>query len=145
MCSTSARSMTRSSWRRASRLKSLTKAPRNHGRCRCSLTIAAKGFFRTRPSFACDCRRCGCAGPGRRARRKATRWDAVLLVLVAYRLLAPGSEWRLHREWFERSALADLLGADFALAEINKLYACHDRLLAHKQALFDHLVARWRE
>src|SRR5271169_5356627 len=79
------------------------------------------------------------------ASRKGTRWDAVLLVLVAYRLLAPGSEWRLHGEWFERSALADLLGADFALAEIHKLYACHDRLLAHKQALFDHLVGRWRD
>jgi hypothetical protein len=62
------------------------------------------------------------------ASRKGTRWDEVLFVLVAYRLLAPGSEWRLHREWFERSALADLLGADFALAEIHKLYACHDRL-----------------
>jgi transposase len=79
------------------------------------------------------------------ASRKGTRWDAVLFVLVAYRLLAPGSEWRLHREWFERSALSDLLGADFALAEIHKLYACHDRLLAHKQALFDHLVGRWRD
>jgi transposase len=79
------------------------------------------------------------------ASRKGTRWDAVLLVLATYRLLAPGSEWRLHREWFERSALADLLGADFALAEIHKLYACHDRLLAHKDALFDHLVARWRD
>ena len=42
--------------------------------------------------------------------RKGTRWDQVLFVLVAYRLLAPGSEWRLHREWFQRSALADLLG-----------------------------------
>jgi Transposase DDE domain len=51
----------------------------------------------------------------------------------------------MHREWFERSALADLLGADFGLAEILKLYACHDRLLAHKQALFDHLVGRWRD
>jgi len=77
--------------------------------------------------------------------RKGTRWDQVLLVLVAYRLIAPGSEWRLHREWFEHSALADLLGADFGLAEIHKLYACHDHLLAHKQALFDHLVARWRD
>jgi transposase len=79
------------------------------------------------------------------ASRKGTRWDAVLLVLTTYRLLSPGSEWRLHREWFERSALADLLGADFALAEIHKLYACHDHLLAHKNALFDHLVARWRD
>jgi hypothetical protein len=51
----------------------------------------------------------------------------------------------LHREWFERSALADLLGADFGLAEIHKLYACHDLLLAHKQPLFDHLVGRWRD
>ena len=42
--------------------------------------------------------------------RKGTQWDQVLFVLVAYRLLAPGSEWRLHREWFQRSALADLLG-----------------------------------
>jgi hypothetical protein len=79
------------------------------------------------------------------ASRKGTRWDAVLFVLAAYRLLAPGSEWRLYREWFERSALADLLGADFGLAEIHKLYACHDRLLAHKQVLFDHLVGRWRD
>ncbi|HYZ39918.1 MAG TPA: IS1634 family transposase [Stellaceae bacterium] len=79
------------------------------------------------------------------ASRKHTRWDDILLVLVAYRLLAPGSEWRLHREWFERTALTDLLGGDFGLAEIHKLYACHDRLLAHKQALFDHLVGRWRD
>src|ERR1700737_1991150 len=77
--------------------------------------------------------------------RKGTHWDEVLFVLVAYRLLAPGSEWRLHREWFQRSALADLLGEDAGLAEIHKLYRCHDRLLVHKQAVFDHLVGRWRD
>jgi hypothetical protein len=77
--------------------------------------------------------------------RKGTRWDQVLFVLVAYRLLAPGSEWRLHRDWFQRSALADLLGEDAGLAELHKLYRCHDRLLAHKQAVFDHLVGRWRD
>jgi transposase len=77
--------------------------------------------------------------------RKGTRWDQVLFVLVAYRLLEPGSEWRLHRRWFERTALADLLGADFGLAEIHKLYRCHDRLLEHKSALFDHLTSRWRD
>src|SRR5207302_4238184 len=59
------------------------------------------------------------------ASRKGTRWDQVLFVLVAYRLLAPGSEWRRHREWFQRSALADLLGEDAGLAEIHKLYRCH--------------------
>jgi transposase len=77
--------------------------------------------------------------------RKGTRWDQVLLVLVAYRMIAPGSEWRLHREWFSRCALGDLLGADFSLADSHKLYACHDLLLKHKQALFDHLVNRWRD
>jgi transposase len=77
--------------------------------------------------------------------RKGMRFDHVLLVLVAYRLLSPGSEWRLHRHWFERSALGDLLGADGALADIHTLYACHDRLLEHKEALFDHLVGRWRD
>src|ERR671918_547498 len=77
--------------------------------------------------------------------RKGTRWDQVFLVLVAYRLIAPGSEWRLHRQWFGNSALSDLLGADFELADSHKLYACHDLLLKHKQALFDHLVNRWRD
>ena len=60
-------------------------------------------------------------------------------------LIAPGSEWFLHREWFGKSALADLLGGDFGLAEAHKLDACHDLLLAHKQALFTHLVDRGRD
>ena len=70
------------------------------------------------------------------ASREGTRWDEVLFVLVAYRLL------RLHREWFDKSALADLLGSDASLGAINTLYRCHDRLLAHKSALFEHLVGR---
>ena len=77
--------------------------------------------------------------------RKGTRWEQVLFVLVTYRLISPGSEWRLHRQWFDQSALADLLGGDAGLAEIHKLYACHERLLEHKRALFDHLVGRWRD
>jgi hypothetical protein len=79
------------------------------------------------------------------ASRKRTRWDHVLQVLVAYRLIEPGSEWRLHREWFGNSAMADLLGSDFGLAEAHKLYACHNLLLAHKDALFSHLTQRWRD
>ena len=77
--------------------------------------------------------------------RKGTHWDQVLQVLVSYRLIAPGSEWKLHREWFGNSAMADLLGADFGLADAHKLYACHDFLLPHKEALFSHLMARWRD
>ncbi len=72
--------------------------------------------------------------------REGTRWD-----LVLHRLIEPGSEWRLHRHWFDQTAIADLLGADFALAEIHRLYECHDKILAHKRALFDHLTQRWRD
>ena len=78
-------------------------------------------------------------------RRKGTRWEQILQVLVSYRLIAPGSEWKLHREWFGKSAMADLLGADFGLAEAHKLYRCHDRLLHYKEELFSHLVNRWRD
>jgi transposase len=78
--------------------------------------------------------------------RKGTRWDWVLQTLCAYRLISPGSEWHLHREWFEHSAMGDLLGASFAeLAESHKLYECHDLLLKHKAALFDHLTGRWKD
>jgi len=77
--------------------------------------------------------------------RKGTRWDWVLQILVAYRLLDPGSEWRLYRHWFEHSAMADLLGADLELAEIHKLYECHEHLLEHKRDLFTHLTRRWKD
>lgn len=76
--------------------------------------------------------------------REGTRWDLVLQTLVLYRLIDPGSEWRLHRHWFDQTAIADLLGGDFSLAEQHRLYECHDKLLEHKRALFDHLTARWQ-
>lgn len=79
------------------------------------------------------------------ASRKGTRWDQILQVLVTQRLLAPGSEWHLHRDWFEGTALADLLGGDFGLAEIHKLYTTLDQVLPLKEKLFDHLRDRWRD
>jgi transposase len=77
--------------------------------------------------------------------REGTRWDLVLTTVAIYRWLDPGSEWRLHREWFERSALGDLLGQDCRLVADDTLYRCHDLLLAHKTALFTHLQERWRD
>jgi transposase len=76
--------------------------------------------------------------------RKGARWDQILQTLTLYRLIDPGSEWRLHRHWFEHSALGDLLGSDFSLAEIHRLYECHDKLIKHKEALFNHLTERWK-
>ena len=77
--------------------------------------------------------------------RKKTRWDLIVQALCCYHLVDPGSEWRLHRHWYETSAMADLLGAGFELVEIHKLYECLDRLIEHKQALFDHLTQRWKD
>jgi transposase len=64
---------------------------------------------------------------------------------MCFRLIDPGSEWRLHRLWFEQSAMADLLGEDYALVEKNALYRCLGKLLEHKSALFDHLRQRWQD
>jgi DDE family transposase len=77
--------------------------------------------------------------------RKGTRWDLILAALTAYRLIDPGSEWRFHREWYLQSAMPDLLGAGYELADIHKLYRCLDHLRPQKRALFAHLTARWRD
>jgi len=77
--------------------------------------------------------------------REGTCWRQVLETLVVYRLIDPGSEWRLHRQWFQHSAMADLLGADFGLAQKDNLYRCLDKVLAHRPALFRHLRQRWED
>ena len=77
--------------------------------------------------------------------REGTCWRQVLQTLAVYRLVDPGSEWRLHRQWFSSSAMADLLEGDFSLAEKDNLYRCLDKLLPHRDALFGHLRARWED
>jgi len=75
--------------------------------------------------------------------RKGTRWRNVLQTLVSYRLIDPGSEWRLHRYWYDHSAMGDLLGEDFRVVGKDTLYRCHDKLLEHKEDLFQHLRKKW--
>ena len=81
-------------------------------------------------------------GPRLPPSRQGTRWLDILKILACYRLIDPGSEWRLHRHWYEHSALRDLLGCDRAIAD-DTLYRCLDKLLAHKQAFFSYLRGRW--
>jgi hypothetical protein len=77
--------------------------------------------------------------------RKGTDWLHVFKTLALYRLIDPGSEWRLHRQWYARSAIGDLLGENLSVAQPDTLYRCLDKLLAHKQALFTHLKGRWED
>jgi transposase len=77
--------------------------------------------------------------------REGTCWQHILQTLVCYRLIDPGSEWRLHRQWFEQSAMGDLLDEDFSLVEKNALYRCLDKVLKHKEQLFGHLCQRWQD
>lgn len=77
--------------------------------------------------------------------REGTDWARLLQVSTVYRLIAPGSEWRCHRQWYERSAMGDLLGPDFRWGGKDQLYLVLDRLLEHRPALFTHLQARWKD
>ena len=81
-------------------------------------------------------------GPRLPPSRQGTRWLDVLKVQVCYRLIDPGSDWRLHRHWYHHSALRDLLGTDRVLTS-DTLYRCLDKLVAHKRAFFSFLRARW--
>ena len=113
------------------RLKELTlHAPRQWGACWLALTLWDRlelDRFR---------------GPRLPASREGTRWLDILKIKVCYRLIDPGSDWRLHRHWYEQSALRDLLGCDRVIAS-NTLYRCLDKLAAHKQDFFSFLRARW--
>jgi transposase len=77
--------------------------------------------------------------------REAVSWEKVLQLLVVNRLLDPGSEFRVHRQWFVSSAMDELLQTDFAVAEKDRLYRCLDRLLVHKEELCVFLKQKWAD
>ena len=77
--------------------------------------------------------------------REAVSWEKVLQLEVVNCLLDPGSEFRLHRQWFVDSAMDELLETDFAVAAKDRLYRCLDRVLPHKQELFVWLKQKWAD
>jgi transposase len=77
--------------------------------------------------------------------RESVSWEKVLRLLVVNRLLDPGSEFRVHRQWYIDSAMDELLQTDFTVAEKDRLYRCLDRALAHKQELFVWLKQKWAD
>jgi len=72
--------------------------------------------------------------------REGTRWRDILQTLVCYRLTDPGSEWRLHRLWFEQSAMGDLLGA--ARAKAPSAWRLVDIAIDPKEAAFSYQLNR---
>ena len=74
--------------------------------------------------------------------RSGVQWQKVLALLVVNRLVAPGSEFRLHRQWFNGSAMDELLQVDASVASKDRLYRCLDRIMEHRSDLFQHLQQR---
>jgi transposase len=77
--------------------------------------------------------------------RETVSWEKVLRLLVVNRLLDPGSEFRVHRQWYVDSAMDELLESSFSVAEKDRLYRCLDRVLEHKQELFVFLRQKWAD
>jgi transposase len=77
--------------------------------------------------------------------RETVSWEKVLRLLVVNRLLDPGSEFRVHRQWYLNSAMDELMGTGFEVAEKDRLYRCLDRVLEHKQELFVYLKQKWAD
>jgi transposase len=79
------------------------------------------------------------------AGRESVSWEKVLRLLVVNRLLDPGSEFRVHRQWYVDSAMDELLETGFEAAEKDRLYRCLDRVLEHKRELFVYLKQKWAD
>src|SRR4029078_972117 len=77
--------------------------------------------------------------------RETVSWEKVLRLMVVNRLLDPGSEFRVHRHWYMNSAMDELLGTGFEVAEKDRLYRCLDRVLEHKQELFAYPKQTWAD
>jgi Transposase DDE domain len=77
--------------------------------------------------------------------REAVPWATMAAVLVLARLCEPSSELHIAETWYRGTALEDLLALPAPLVNDDRLYRALDRLVPHKPALEQHLVARLGE
>jgi transposase len=77
--------------------------------------------------------------------RETVSWATMAAVLVLARLCEPSSELHIAETWYRGTALEDLLALSAELVNDDRLYRALDRLVAHKTALEQHLVARLGE
>lgn len=77
--------------------------------------------------------------------REAVSWANVACVLAIARFCGELSELGVAQRWYRRTALEDLLGVGWAQINDDRLYRGLDVLVAHKQKLCAHLLARYRD
>jgi hypothetical protein len=69
-------------------------------------------------------------------------WPLVAAILTIARFCEPASELHIADTWFRRTALEDLLGVTVEQVHHRRLYEGLDILLAHKEAIEQHLKQR---
>ncbi len=79
------------------------------------------------------------------AGREDIGWDSIACVLTLGRFCAQPSELSLAERWYEDTALEDLLGVPLNKINDARLYRGLDALLAHKEALCQHLLGKYRD
>ncbi len=77
--------------------------------------------------------------------REEVPWAVMAAVLVVARLCEPSSELHIAEDWYRHTALEDLIGLPAGQVNDDRLYRALDRLLAHKDALQQHLRGRLGE
>lgn len=77
--------------------------------------------------------------------RESAAWGEVAAILVIGRLCEPSSELHVAEQWYRTTALEDLLEIPAESIYDERLYRTLDRLLPHKEAIEQHLVARFGE
>src|SRR3989442_976878 len=79
-------------------------------------------------------------GPRWGARGEGTVWREIPKRRGCYGLFNPGAGGRRQRGWYRAGALAARGETSADAVELQSLYRCLDKLLAHKQALFGYLA-----
>jgi transposase len=77
--------------------------------------------------------------------KESVAWSTMAAVLVIARLCEPSSELHIAENWYQRTALEDILDLPAARVNDDRLYRAHDRLLPHKEAIERHLQKRMGE
>src|SRR5687768_10723869 len=78
------------------------------------------------------------------AGREEVPWETVACLLTVARFCGQLSELGVAERWFQRTALDELLGVNWAQINDDRLYRGLDALHAHKEALTRHLLARYQ-